>query len=654
MNDNTHKVELKSSIADLYAALLLSDKLENEQNNTNNKENENPPPISSSNSPSLDTPLKESESIYENQKDSLDYANVDVIWVPADKHPQIAPIEFAKFIKTHGANTPTRRSTTLHRRKSILSQSMTVLEQRNTLIDHDEEEEEELHRTLSEKKRLFLKKVMTNNEQLKDINSSTQIFDRNSTSIDDSRIIAPRADKSLLRRSAFSARGRNRKTFNFEDRQQMMQRRSVSQRKPNEDSNFQSKVTAAKPAWNISEGVSLYDQPVNMSEWIDLGSVSLESDDSQRGILSRVHDAESQLLLQIDDKEKATKSVENSQEENEDKEDKAIHHIEKEEASNIIETKTDSIAIHESPKRPKLIRLETETTSSSIPSMSTKPEKRVSWLGGLLFNDKKNGKASNKKERLSMTDTIISSHNNSPLSGLASIFSRSLSVRSNITYTNDNSILSKLKNKSNHLSPTITTTTSSTINTTSNTTNNNITFNNTTYDAQKKQSSRLDTVSSPELKLFNYNRLPLHVERAIYRLSHLKLTNPRRSLYQQVLISNLMFWYLSIQQTDFQQLAEKRLEMTPISDPNTLQQQKKIGKVTRFINSAKKRGNEVAQFVQTHPLANHQQETTSHRSSLKQSSVQFNLKPIPSHHPSNHNEEEEEEEDNIPLSRYKK
>lgn len=44
----------------------------------------------------------------------------------------------------------------------------------------------------------------------------------------------------------------------------------------------------------------------------------------------------------------------------------------------------------------------------------------------------------------------------------------------------------------------------------------------------------------------NYYRYPIHVERAVYRLSHIKLANPRRPLYEQVLISNLMFWYLSI------------------------------------------------------------------------------------------------------------
>ncbi|KAI8880496.1 hypothetical protein K501DRAFT_335384 [Backusella circina FSU 941] len=58
-----------------------------------------------------------------------------------------------------------------------------------------------------------------------------------------------------------------------------------------------------------------------------------------------------------------------------------------------------------------------------------------------------------------------------------------------------------------------------------------------------------DTLVSNETKAtnnFNNNRLPIHKERAIYKLSHLKLTHPRRPLRDQVMISNLMFWYLSI------------------------------------------------------------------------------------------------------------
>ncbi|KAI0742052.1 hypothetical protein C8Q80DRAFT_1123757 [Daedaleopsis nitida] len=59
-----------------------------------------------------------------------------------------------------------------------------------------------------------------------------------------------------------------------------------------------------------------------------------------------------------------------------------------------------------------------------------------------------------------------------------------------------------------------------------------------------KSSKNYVPPSSPQLGM--YARYPIHVERAIYRLSHIKLANPRRPLYEQVLISNLMFWYLGV------------------------------------------------------------------------------------------------------------
>ncbi|KAG9312804.1 hypothetical protein JVU11DRAFT_6220 [Chiua virens] len=62
-----------------------------------------------------------------------------------------------------------------------------------------------------------------------------------------------------------------------------------------------------------------------------------------------------------------------------------------------------------------------------------------------------------------------------------------------------------------------------------------------------KSSKGLSPSPSPQPGLNGpYARYPIHVERAIYRLSHIKLANPRRPLYEQVLISNLMFWYLGV------------------------------------------------------------------------------------------------------------
>jgi hypothetical protein len=47
---------------------------------------------------------------------------------------------------------------------------------------------------------------------------------------------------------------------------------------------------------------------------------------------------------------------------------------------------------------------------------------------------------------------------------------------------------------------------------------------------------------------YHWTRFPLLEERAIYRMAHIKLANPRRSLHSQVLLSNFMYNYLAIVQ----------------------------------------------------------------------------------------------------------
>ncbi|KNE57870.1 hypothetical protein AMAG_04715 [Allomyces macrogynus ATCC 38327] len=45
-------------------------------------------------------------------------------------------------------------------------------------------------------------------------------------------------------------------------------------------------------------------------------------------------------------------------------------------------------------------------------------------------------------------------------------------------------------------------------------------------------------------------RYPIHIERAICRLAHQKLANPRRPLCHQVLISNMLVWYMSLRKAE--------------------------------------------------------------------------------------------------------
>ena len=55
----------------------------------------------------------------------------------------------------------------------------------------------------------------------------------------------------------------------------------------------------------------------------------------------------------------------------------------------------------------------------------------------------------------------------------------------------------------------------------------------------------LPALTTSTVIMFDY-RLNINVERAIYRLSHLKLSDPKRELRQQVLLSNFMYAYLNL------------------------------------------------------------------------------------------------------------
>ncbi|KAF9353987.1 40S ribosomal protein S4 [Mortierella sp. NVP85] len=109
-------------------------------------------------------------------------------------------------------------------------------------------------------------------------------------------------------------------------------------------------------------------------------------------------------------------------------------------------------------------------------------------------------------------------------------------------------------------------------------------------------------------KYSNYNRFPIHVERAIYRLSHVKLANPRRPLQEQVLISNMMFWYLGViqqQQVQQQQQAEmqqrQQQESQESSDSKDEAKEPKAKKPKKRKSQKKKNQVQHQQYQQQQP-----------------------------------------------------
>ncbi|KAI8061357.1 hypothetical protein BDF21DRAFT_429364 [Thamnidium elegans] len=207
------------------------------------------------------------------------------------------------------------------------------------------------------------------------------------------------------------------------------------------------------------------------------------------------------------------------------------------------------------------------------------------------------------------------------------------------------------------------------------------------FSRKSKHTSNLDSVitngaltkEAPkdfQLNRMYLTRLPLHVERAIYKLSHVKLANPRRPLHEQVLISNQMFWYLSIiatnppehqtsqqqQQLHHHQLQQKKKKPRKLvkkQRPPQQQQQQQSSKLTKnaiagggafMANKSSSRESSTGFVVPDNYLNPKYQK--------KKSKVEYDPKLSDSSSGEEEEEEEEEEEDqqkedDLPLALYK-
>jgi hypothetical protein len=271
-----------------------------------------------------------------------------------------------------------------------------------------------------------------------------------------------------------------------------------------------------------------------MSEWIDLGSASLldVSDDSQQGILSRVHDAESHLLSQLTiSSPPPTKSNHSSKEEDRSTEGSSPSptHLgatfdpqqqQQQSPSIPLSEKTTTTDLGEKRQRRHPDSAARQPPSTPIPTRpvqrasserlpTSKQDKKLSWFGGFFGGGEKEKKRGGSLRRVDderhaqekqQQQQKIDHSNSFRKSGLGSLFSRSKSISTATTTTSKHPL---------------------------------------------RQDTTLPATLLPKIGLAN-DRLPLHVERALYRLSHYKLADPRRPLQHQVAISNLMFWYLSV------------------------------------------------------------------------------------------------------------
>lgn len=105
---------------------------------------------------------------------------------------------------------------------------------------------------------------------------------------------------------------------------------------------------------------------------------------------------------------------------------------------------------------------------------------------------------------------------------------------------------------------------------------------------------------------YNWTRFSLLEERAIYRMAHLKLANPRRPLHSQVLLSNFMYGYLA-----------KVQQMNPnVQIPQSAAQKKQMAEEKKAKEAEQKRQEE-AQRQEQYQYDYHQVSTSNFHASDK-------------------------------------
>ncbi|KYG40542.1 hypothetical protein M433DRAFT_160266, partial [Acidomyces richmondensis BFW] len=77
---------------------------------------------------------------------------------------------------------------------------------------------------------------------------------------------------------------------------------------------------------------------------------------------------------------------------------------------------------------------------------------------------------------------------------------------------------------------------------------------------------------------YNWTRFSILEERAIYRMAHIKLANPRRALYSQVLLSNFMYSYLA----KVQNLMHPQMQISSAAQQKQREQQQQPAEYSQY------------------------------------------------------------------------
>ncbi|CAG8696254.1 17898_t:CDS:2, partial [Racocetra fulgida] len=450
-----------------------------------------------------------------------------LFWVPAHLHPEIAPNEFRKWLNNHAKDRFNTGTSSLRRRKSALSRQYIPTE-------NDEDEQ-------SEKKIGPEKKRNGSDTDPKDPN----IFDRHSSATVDSPVLIPRMAPALKRAARTKIR-RNSVAGEQNPRRFSAHRRTKSTHvlsdKDKQNGDLLPIIPKNPPESLLSNVLTLPQnegsaEETGNDETTSTSDVVAEPEEIENDIILdfiELNDSSGPIRITLKDDGPApvsaavpsprrTSSLPQS---TINMSDSSQGHMPSHDEANLY---SDASGI----TKPSSKTLPTSVASTQSKRTST----WTSWLFGANSDEKeKESKFKKPKaEKVQKADGDLNESGTREKSSkitISSIFSWSSQNRGKSTeeHGTSNVLLS---------------------------------------------SPSTSVLSNKKPKYTNYNRFPIHVERAIYRLSHIKLANPRRPLHEQVLISNMMFWYLSL-------INKQQIEYGSEVNPNAVKEaaivKSKVGK----------------------------------------------------------------------------
>ncbi|KAG2227912.1 hypothetical protein INT45_002150 [Circinella minor] len=509
-----------------------------------------------------------------------------LFWVPAAQHPEIAPNEFEIFLQ-HNAMAKRERSS-LKRRSSILSVSFTASdaekqENNENRLEGDNRndalqalERGNRHGSSERNERIQLLQQQQENDSNKgggeegsqrkarlrrslSLDTATAaenqmrvpdflVFDRNSSPLDQSKVLVPKADRpSLLRRGARTRFQRNSSFTPPSARQQVDRHRQAESMPPGA-------YTERFDSSAFEEGIVLSDGPLELTSNFSLPLAEPSPLPPHHNYQQQQEGATSEASTTFTPRpmERRASAEEIPRLQNRSSSTKT-HEIQALEIGQNVVTQESTPSDHTTHEQQQQQHPDVPTQSSS--------ERKSAWSWGFKRSKSEQVRGDVSADKVHLQAEAVPRPRPS--------VSTESSSNSNASATTPTHLPSNNGGKEN---------------------GGKRSFGLSSLFSRKSSASKGQTTSpyptttntaptAPkdfQLNRINQNRLPIHIERTIYRLSHSKLANPRRPLHEQVLISNLMFWYLSL-----------------VSSPQQQQHQQPNGtspdnKTRKFVNPGKK------------------------------------------------------------------